>query len=188
MKKRKIIIYFNAPITLTFVGICILALVLDSITGGRSTSLVFSTYKSSFLDPMYYVRLIGHVFGHADWNHLMNNMVYILLLGPMLEEKYHDKLIYVILVTAIVTGIANTILQPHIMLLGASGIVFAFILLASITGDNYGIPVTLIFAVIFWIGGEIFTGLFVTDTISQLAHILGGICGAIIGLSFKRGW
>lgn len=186
MKKRKLIIYFNAPITLTFVGICILALILDAITGGRSTSLVFSTYRSSFLDPLYYVRLIGHVFGHADWNHLINNMVYILLLGPMLEEKYHDKLIYVIVVTAIVTGIANTILQPGIMLLGASGIVFAFILLASITGDAHGIPVTLIFAVIFWIGGEIYDGLFVSDTISQLAHILGGICGSVIGLSFKR--
>ena len=187
MKKRKLIIYFNAPITLTFVAICILALILDGLTGGASTNLIFSTYKSSLLSPFYYIRLIGHVFGHASWDHLINNMIYILLLGPMLEEKYHDKLIYVILVTAAVTGIANSVLQPGVQLLGASGVVFAFILLASITGDNHGIPVTLIIAVIFWIGGQIYDGLFVSDTVSQLTHILGGICGAFIGMRFKNG-
>ena len=183
---RKLKIYFNAPITLTFAFICFLALFLQMITNGDSTVLLFSTYSSSLLDPLTYVRLIGHIFGHADFDHLISNMIYILLLGPMLEEKYHDRLIIVIIVTALVTGICNNIFQPGVMLLGASGVVFAFILLASITGKDRGIPITLILVAILWIGGEVTSMLTVTDSISHITHIIGGLVGGAIGLFFKN--
>lgn len=183
---RKLKIYFNAPITLTFTLICFLALFLQMITNGDSTVLLFSTYSSSLLDPLTYVRLIGHIFGHADFDHLISNMIYILLLGPMLEEKYHDRLIIVIVVTALVTGICNNIFQPGVMLLGASGVVFAFILLASITGKDRGIPITLILVAILWIGGEVTSMLTVTDSISHITHIIGGLVGGAIGLFFKN--
>ena len=133
-----------------------------------------------------YIRLIGHIFGHADLNHLISNTLYILLLGPMLEEKYHDRLIVVIMVTAIVTGVVHNIMTPNIQLLGASGVVFAFILLSSITGNEHGIPITLILVAVLWIGGEIYDGLMVRDSISQLTHILGGLVGAVVGMMFKK--
>ena len=185
---RKLKIYFNAPITLTFTLICFLALFLQMITNGDSTVLLFSTYSSSLLDPLTYVRLIGHIFGHADFDHLISNMIYILLLGPMLEEKYHDRLIIVIVVTALVTGICNNIFQPGVMLLGASGVVFAFILLASITGKDRGIPITLILVAVLWIGGEVTSMLTVTDSISHITHIIGGLVGGAIGLFFKNNY
>ena len=184
--KRKIVIYLNAPITLGFCVICVIALILQIITGGASTNLLFSTYNSSLLNPLTYIRLICHVFGHADINHLLGNLMYILILGPMLEEKYHDKLIYVILTTAIVTGVVNNIFFPNTQLLGASGVVFAFILLSSVTGSSKGIPVTSILVALLWIGGEIYDMVAVRDSISQLTHIIGGITGLLIGLSFKR--
>ena len=186
MKKHRFRIYMNAPITMGFVGICILVLLADYLTSGLTTDYLFSTYGSSLLDPLMYVRLIGHVLGHADLNHLISNMMYILLLGPILEEKYHDRLIIVMLVTAIVTGVVHNIVSPDVQLLGASGIVFSFILLASITGNEEGIPFTLIVVALLWIGGEVYDGLMVQDSISQLTHILGGIVGAIVGLRFKR--
>lgn len=183
MKKR--LIYINAPITLTFVGICIVVLILDILSNGESTYTFFSTYGSSFLNPMTYIRLIGHIFGHASLNHLFSNSLYILLLGPILEEKYHDKLIIVILVTAVVTGLIHNILQPDTILLGASGVCFAFILLASITGESKGIPITLILVALLYLGKEIYSGIVSSDSISQLTHILGGISGALLGLIFK---
>ncbi len=179
-------IYFNAPITLTFVAICILALLLQELTNGESTYYIFSTYGSSLLNPLTYVRLIGHVFGHADITHLVSNSMYILLLGPMLEEKYHDRLYIIIIITSVVTGICHNIIAPNVQLLGASGIVFSFILLSSITGKEKGVPITLILVAILWLGGEIYTGLTQQDSISQLAHIIGGIVGAVIGMNFKR--
>ena len=125
MRKKKSLIYLNAPITMSFVLLCLFALLMDYLTNGISTIRVFSTYGSSWLSLMTYIRLICHVFGHGGVQHLVSNMLYILLLGPMLEEKYHDRLIIVILTTAIVTGIIHNILEPHVILLGASGVVFA---------------------------------------------------------------
>ena len=183
--KRKFRIYINAPITLIFALICCAALLLQYLTQGLSTEMVFSTYGSSWLNPLTYVRLIGHVFGHADISHLTSNMLYILLLGPMLEEKYHDRLITVILTTAIVTGVLHNLIEPDIMLLGASGVVFAFILLASITGREEGIPITLILVAVLWLGEELI-GLTAADNVSQLTHIIGGISGAVLGMTFKR--
>ena len=184
-KKKKYRIYLNAPITMSFVFICFSALMLNEITDGKSTVLIFSTYGSSWLSPMTYVRLICHIFGHGSFSHLASNMLYILLLGPMLEEKYHEKLITVILTTSLVTGVIHNLLQPHVMLLGASGVVFAFILLSSVTGKEKGIPVTLILAAALWLGQEIYTGVVTNDNVSQITHILGGLSGGILGLIYK---
>ncbi len=186
MRKKKFFIYLNAPITMSFVVICITALALDMLTNGKSTVLVFSTYGSSWLSPLTYVRLICHVFGHGGVQHLISNMLYILLLGPILEEKYHNRLITVILTTALVTGIIHNIIQPHVMLLGASGVVFSFILLASITGKEKGIPITLILVALLWLGQEIYNGIISADNVSQITHIIGGISGAVLGMMFKK--
>ena len=184
MKKRKI--YLNAPITLGFSLICIIALLLNMVSSGKTNVLFFSTYGSSLLSPMTYIRLLGHIFGHANVDHLVSNLLYILLLGPMLEEKYGKRLIIVILSTAAVTGIVHNLLSPNTMLLGASGVVFAFIILASITGNEEGIPVTLIIVALLWIGSDIYTGITTADSVSQLTHIVGGLTGGIIGLAFKK--
>ncbi|MDD5793055.1 MAG: rhomboid family intramembrane serine protease [Erysipelotrichaceae bacterium] len=183
--KKTIRIYLNAPITIGFVLICLAVLLLDFITNGTTTRLFFCTYQSSLFDPFTYIRLVGHVFGHANLSHFMNNMLYILLLGPILEEKYHKKMINVILITAVVTGVAHVFISPNSALLGASGVVFAFILLASVTGREKGIPMTLILTAILYIGREIYTGVVSQDSISQLTHIIGGISGAVLGMSFK---
>ncbi|MBR2788522.1 MAG: rhomboid family intramembrane serine protease [Erysipelotrichaceae bacterium] len=184
--RKKFNIYLNAPLTMAFVSICIIALGLDYLTNGKSTIMVFSTYGSSWLNPMTYVRLLCHVFGHGGVNHLVSNMLYILLLGPILEEKYHDRLMIVIAMTAVITGVVHNLIQPHVLLLGASGVVFAFILLASVTGKEQGIPITLILVAILWLGQEFYTGFTSADNISQLTHIIGGISGAIMGMFFKK--
>ena len=184
MKKLKI--YINAPITLAFALISLMSIVLDSITNGASTELLFSTYGSSWLNPLTYIRLVGHVFGHESFSHLISNLLYLLLLGPMLEEKYHDKLITVIIVTAVVTGLFHNIVEPDTMLIGSSGVVFAFILMASVTGKSNGIPITLILVAILWLGQEIYSGISNPDNISQITHIIGGLSGAALGLVYKE--
>ena len=187
-EKKSLRLSFNAPAVLGFALICVVAQVLNIITGGASNRTVFSVYRTSLLDPLMYVRLIGHVFGHADWSHLLNNMMYILILGPMLEEKYGtSNMIFVMMATAIVTGIINVIFFPSIRLLGASGIVFAMILLASITTrEDHTIPVTFILVAILYIGQQIYEGVVSVDNISQMAHIVGGVVGSILGFVMNK--
>lgn len=181
--KKRIRITFNSPVILSFVGVCLLALILDKITGGISTLKLFSVYRSSLLNPLTYVRLIGHIFGHAGWSHFINNIMMILILGPMLEEKYGSKdILLVILITAVVTGAFHMIFSPFSRLLGASGVVFAFILLSSLTSfDDGGIPVTFILVAVIYIGEQIYQLIVVTSNVSNITHIIGGAVGATFG-------
>ncbi len=181
-------IKFNSPVILVFVALCFGAMALNVLTGGILNDLLFITYHSSLKDPLTYVRFFTHVIGHADWTHLIGNMMYILLLGPLLEERYGGKkILMVILLTALATGLVNYILFPGVALCGASGICFAFILMASFTGFRNGqIPVTFILVAILYLGQEIYQGIFVSDNISNTAHLIGGLIGSVIGYRFGR--
>jgi len=112
----------------------------------------------------------------------------ILILGPMLEERYGGKLLTLtIAITALITGVAHFILFPNEALLGASGVVFAFILMASFTSfRDREIPLTFILVAVLYLGQQI--GQMVTDkdNISQLTHILGGITGSVIGYNLNK--
>ena len=186
---KKIVIRFNAPVILTFALLSLLALLLGNWTNGAATHQYFSVYRSSLSDPLTYVRFIGHVLGHADYEHYMGNMLLLLLVGPGLEEKYGSgTMVWMILVTALVTGLVHFVCFPGSALLGASGVVFMMIVLSSFTAMRRGeIPVTLILVVIFYLGGEIMDGLFKKDNISQITHIVGGLCGLIFGFTVRRG-
>ena len=96
---------------------------------------LFCVYRSSWRDPLGYIRLFGHVLGHANWEHFLNNMLLLLVVGPPMEEKYGSiPLLKGILFTALVTGVLQCILFPHTGLLGATGIVFMLIMLSSLAG------------------------------------------------------
>ena len=184
MKKR---ITFNSPVILAFVFISFGAMVANYLTLGASNKLLFVTYHSSLANPLTYVRFFTHVLGHAGWSHYIGNMMYILLLGPMLEEKYGSaKIVEVIMTTALITGLINYFLFPGVALCGASGVVFAFILITSFTGFNEGeIPLTVILVAVIFIGQQVYEGIFLHDDVSNLSHIIGGLVGAVIGYNLN---
>lgn len=186
--KKKFKITFNAPVVLSFVLLCFGATLLGVITSGKSTETAFMTYHSSLKNPMTYVRFFSHVLGHDGWNHFIGNAAYLLLLGPMLEEKYGSKTILkVIGSTALITAIVNYIFFWHVGLCGASGVVFAFILLSSFTGFKEGeIPLSFILVAIIFIGQQIYDGIVLTDNISNITHIIGGLIGAVIGYGLNK--
>jgi rhomboid protease GluP len=180
---KKLVIRFNAPVVLSFALLSLLSLLLGQVTGGRSTTLLFSVYRSSLADPLTYLRFFGHVLGHSNYAHLMGNMLLFLLIGPPLEEKYGSRTILLTLViTAFVTGLVQFIFFPSAALLGASGEVFMMIVLSSFTETKRGgIPLTLILVVALYLGGEVVDGIRNLDNISQLTHIIGGVLGIFFG-------
>jgi len=106
----------------------------------------------------------------------------ILLIGPMLEEKYCGKwIVIMIIITAFVTGILHVIISSNAKL-GASGIVFMMILLGSFANMQRGkIPLTLILAIAIFIGREIMSAMTLDNNIAYMSHIVGGLCGAAFG-------
>lgn len=187
MKKSRIIFTFNAPAVLCFALLSLGALELSSLTGGASDRMVFSVYSTSFFNPLTYVRLLCHVLGHTSFSHYVGNMALILALGPIVEERYGSlRLLLMFAVTAIVSGLFHMFLGSG-ALMGASAIVYMLIFLASTSGCKSGeIPLTLVMVAVLYLTQEILGGLFSADNISHLSHIVGGICGAVMGLFLHR--
>ena len=93
----------------------------------------------------------------------------------------------VIIITAVVTGLVNYILFPTVALCGASGVVFAFILLTSFTSFKNGeIPLTFILVAVIFLGQQVYEGVFLQDNISNLSHVLGGIIGSVVGFKLNK--
>jgi rhomboid protease GluP len=181
-------IEYNAPVILTFFILSLGVLILGMLTNGIFIEKFASVYKSSFSDPLIYLRLFTHILGHADLNHFFSNFLIIMILGPMLEEKYGSKLLLqLILITALVTGLIN-ILFFNIAWLGASDVAFMLIILSSFTNVKAKtIPLTFIVVTLLYLSGEVSKTLFSKDDIAHLAHIAGGLCGGIFGLTAKKG-
>lgn len=182
--KRLFRLQYNSPVVLSFALISLAALWLGKLTGGWTTTYLFSVWHSPLTDILTYPRFILHVLGHVDFNHYIANMMMILVVGPGLEEKYGSaNLLSAIVFTALVSGVVHWIFFPGTALLGASGIVFMMIVMASLAGMRDGcIPITLILVLVLYLGNEIVDGIVLSDNVSQLTHIIGGVCGAFMGL------
>jgi membrane associated rhomboid family serine protease len=177
---------YNAPVVLTFALASAAVMVASNSTGGTIGQYWFATQPGlSWGDLTTYFRLFSHVFGHANWDHLFGNFTIILLIGPLLEEKYGSQMMLIMIaVTALITALLNNFFFPS-GLMGASGIVFMMILLSSFANLKQGhIPLTFVIIVVLFLGKEVYNSLKM-DNISQFAHILGGICGSIFGFAQK---
>lgn len=182
-------LHYNAPVILTFSLICVLVYVGNAISGGNLIDYFAIKQHVNFNRLSDYPSLLLYIFGHASIDHLLSNLTFILLLGPIIEEKYGaQRLIIMIFLTALFTAILNIVLFKS-GLIGASGIVFMLIMLVSFTNFSSGrIPITFIAILALFIGKEFIDG-FKQDEISQFAHIIGGLCGSFFGFTkgLKKG-
>jgi GlpG protein len=186
--KRRIRIDYNAPFCLSFALLAMLVHVVSTLTGGWITQHWFSiSGAAAFTDWSTYPRLILHVLGHASAPHLFSNLIVLLLVGPMLEEMYGAGLLFLLsLVTAVITGLIMVVFFSG-TLVGASGIVFAFIILSSFANAKAGtIPLTFIMISLIFLGGEVIRALSGQDQIAQFAHIAGGLLGGFAGFYMAR--
>jgi len=177
-------IKYNAPTVLTFAFVSAIALLLSQFFLKGLIPYWFAVPGRGGFHPRTvrsWVTLFTHVIGHANWTHLLSNFSFILLIGPILEESYGSvSLLLMIIITAFVTGALNVIFFST-SLLGASGVVFMMILLASFTNFKTGeIPLTFILVLALYLGREVVNS-FAQDNISEFAHIAGGFCGSLFG-------
>jgi membrane associated rhomboid family serine protease len=178
---------YNAPTVLTYALICALVVLLSNRLLPELAQKWFMVPGRGQFSPTSlrnWVTVLTHAMGHANWGHLAGNFSIILLIGPMLEENYGSvNLLIMIAITALVTGLLNVLLLTT-GLMGASGVVFMMILLASFTNFRKGeIPVTFILVLVLFLG-EQFLKSFNADNISYFAHIAGGFCGSLFGFFF----
>lgn len=176
-------IRYNAPVVLTYALICTAVFFANRSMFGALDGLVSLGPTFQPNNPVQYLNLFSYIVGHSSLDHLMGNMTFILLLGPIIEEKYGGRnLLIMILLTALVTAFLNIALF-NTGLWGASGIVFMFIMLVSFTNVKEGqIPLTFILVALLFVGKEVLQSL-ESDHVSQFAHILGGVVGSFFGFT-----
>lgn len=177
---------YNSVVILTYLFISLGAWFLNTITRGGTNKLLFSNYRSSWLNPLTYVRLFTHSIGHKDWDHFVSNFLYILLIGPMIEEKYGSiNLVIMFLITSLVIALYNIIFDNNIIL-GASGNVYMLIVLSSFSNISEGkIPLTVIMICIFYVIGEIKSSLLERNSKTYHdGHLIGALCGLLFGIFF----
>jgi membrane associated rhomboid family serine protease len=175
---------YNAPATLSFTLLAAIVLSLGMTVLPGINQSWFSTPAPFHANAVSdYVKLFSHILGHANVEHFISNFTFILLLGPILELTYGSwTLVIMMLVTALVTGLINVLVFPSTILMGASGIVFMMILLASFTNFQKGeVPITFILVMVLFLGREVWNAIAQKDNISQFAHILGGLTGSFFG-------
>lgn len=177
---------YNAPTVLTFS----LLAVLVQLAGIFSTAFVLRFFAVggvlSWSDPLEWFRLFSHVLGHGSWPHLTANLALILLLGPMLEEKYGSgRMLAMLLITALFTALMNALLFDS-GLLGASSIVFLMIGLASVVDIRRAeIPLTFVLVALIYLGRELISAVG-EDEISQTGHLFGAAAGIAFGYFWRR--
>lgn len=162
---------------------------MGHLTNGWTTYHLFSVYRSSLADPLFFVRLFGHVLGHAGWDHFIGNMLLFLVIAPprWRSATAAATLLSGILMTSLVSGILQCMPFPSSSLLGASGIVFMLIMLSSLAGSrNGGIPITLILVGAPYLSQQVYDILFVQDNVANFMHIVGGACGTVFGFAVRR--
>ena len=177
---------YNSPVIITYLVISIIAWLLNLITGGKSNKLLFTSYRSSIFNPLTYIRLFTHAIGHIDLSHLIHNFLFILLIGPMIEEKYGSiNLLVMLLITSLVIGLFNTIFSNY-SITGASGNVYMLIVLSSFSNISEGkIPITLVLILIFYIISEFTSRIFEGNKKTyHTGHLLGALCGIGFGFYF----
>jgi len=178
---------YNAPVTLTFVIVCFMITGLNYVDSGIISNWFTMPHQFNWKSLPDWICLFTWVFAHVDIQHFVSNMIIILLVGPMLEEKFgSSKIFWMIFATAVATALFNSFIF-HDSVIGASGIVFMMVMLGSLTNFERGeIPLTFLFVGVLFIGKEVWTSL-KDDHVSQYAHIAGGVLGSIFGFLLVRG-
>ena len=189
MKKHSVTIQYNAPVTLTFALLSLLALALNELTDGWTTQNLFCFYKSALTDYLTYPRAVLHVLGNTSLTTCTGNIIVMLVVGPAAEERFGSAKVFVaVLLTAIAGALIMWFLFPQSTIMGASGVLFCMMMLTSFASMRGGaIPITLILVIILYLGSEILQAVTGTAGLPELTHIAGGVVGLLLGFAFSRG-
>ncbi|HEY4035416.1 MAG TPA: rhomboid family intramembrane serine protease [Ktedonobacteraceae bacterium] len=145
-------------------------------------------YNTLIIQGQYW-RFIAPIFLHVNALHVGLNMLNLLFLGIYLERLAgHIRLLFIYLVSGVISTIASFYFAPHEISVGASGALFGlvgaysiFILMHRRAMNWQGIPAIIELIVI--VGFNLGLGL-VIPNVDNYAHIGGLISGCFLGWWF----
>lgn len=169
---------------------------LSAITRGVAPAVMirFGAWTVPLVLEGELFRLVTPIFLHFDLLHLIFNALWLVQLGPLVEEAYGRSKTGVIVLATGVAGFATSVLyrlEAYRALpvpgAGASGVVFGLIGLAIVAGARRRARVELRSGLVKWaLYGIVFSLL---PGVDLAAHLGGGAAGAALGatLGEQRG-
>ncbi len=193
-KKNPKHLIFDSPVVLSFVLISLVIFIADCASSSFVSSFLACRASkgevpfnfSSFID---YIRLILYVFGYHSSSDFFITMMVLLLLGPLIEERYGSSIFsLMIFVTSLSGGVLTATLSSE-NLLGSKGIAFMLIILSFLSEFSKGyIPASCLLSfILFFMDG--FIGLksdmhfsdFTQYSVKVLVLLASGISGSLFG-------
>ena len=181
---------YDAPATLTFAFICVILFAADTflLKGALSKNYLCSPTTASgsaafqASSPLSYLRLVLYSFGAASASTLVCNMIFVLLLGPSMEERYGTVVIAIMMTVCILFSGVLTACFSKTSLTGCSAVIFMMIFLNSFVSlSKKKIPVSFVVVFFLFIFREIFElgAVSVAEGIKIIINIAGGLCGSL---------
>ena len=179
----------DSPLILSFASACIFVQAFSPVMPGLKQNL-FAVSKPPPLSPAGAFSVFGQVFGHSDWGHLRGNLLLLLLVGPACESALGPvRLSKIFACTSVASSVTHVLLGPaNSVQLGASGVVFALILLNScLERKEDEIPLTFVLTGALWLGRELALA---KAGVASSAHLAGAAVGTYFGhrMYVRRTW
>lgn len=125
-------------VTLIIVAVNVVAFILTGSGRNANFQYLFGLQPILFVKAHYYWQLLTYMFMHGSWSHLLGNMIGLLFFGVYIEKQLGSKeFLLFYLLCGILCGAASLAIYlvadlHQILLVGASGAVYAVLLLFAV--------------------------------------------------------
>ncbi|MBQ7619952.1 MAG: rhomboid family intramembrane serine protease [Treponema sp.] len=172
--------------TLVIAALNVVAFILTGSGRNLNAQYLFGLQPILFLRGHYYWQLFTYMFMHGSWSHLVSNMIGLLFFGVYVEKQVGSKefwLFYVL--CGILCGAASLAIYAvggywQIVLVGASGAVYAVLLLFAVIFPRSTVfilglvPVPAPLLIALYAGVAVFDQVFgMNKGVAHLTHLSG---------------
>lgn len=179
--------YWNVTsifIAINFIMFCLTGFLFPSL------KYIFSLVPSYILYRHYYWQFLTYMFTHATVSHFIFNMLSLYIFGTAVERRIGSRefLLYYLL-TGVLSGVASYAMfymaNTNTVLLGASGAIYALLMLFSVLYPRsviyvFGlIPVQAPLLIILYFIIELISGLTAHDGVAHMTHLSGLVFGLL---------
>ena len=179
--------YWNVTsifIAINFIMFCLTGFLFPSL------KYIFSLVPSYILYRHYYWQFLTYMFTHATVSHFIFNMLSLYIFGTAVERRVGSRefLLYYLL-TGVLSGVASYAMfymaNTNTVLLGASGAIYALLMLFSVLYPKsviyvFGlIPVQAPLLIILYFIIELISGLSAHDGVAHMTHLSGLVFGLL---------
>ena len=134
--------------------------------------------------------IFTYSFIHADWKHLMNNVLSFFILGICLYYFYSEVANRVLIISAVLSGLILWCIGRENFHIGASGIIYSLAFFLFFSGIiRKHIPLIAISLIVVFIYGSMVWHLFPwlpDDPVSWEGHLSGAATGIVLAFVYRH--